>query len=109
MKLNFVRLFWIGVSLYLVGTGIIITVGIYLISLDEPETQEIEVVETIVKDTVVEKVVEPVVEEKPKVAPVQPKIIPQPTVKPIVTQPEVDTVQVNEQIVEVTDTTKKVD
>jgi hypothetical protein len=102
MKLNFVRLFWIGVSLYLVGTGIIITVGIYLISLDEPETQEIEVVEIIVEDTVVEKVVEPVVEEKPK-------IIPQPTVKPIVTQPEVDTVRVIEQIVEVTDTTKKVD
>jgi hypothetical protein len=109
MKLNFVRLFWIGVSLYLVGTGIIITVGIYLISLDEPETQEIEVVEIIVEDTVVEKVVEPVVEEKPKVTPAQPKIIPQPTVKPIVTQPEVDTIQVIEQIVEVTDTTKKVD
>jgi len=109
MKLNLVRLFWIGVSLYLVGTAIIITAGIYLISLNEPETQEIEVVETIVKDTVVEKVVKPVVEEKPKVAPVQPKIIPQPTVKPIVTQPEVDTVRVIEQIVEVTDTTKKVD
>lgn len=107
MKLNLVRLFWIGVSLYLVGSAIIITAGIYLISLDEPKTQEVEVVKTIVKDTVVEKVVEPAVEEKPKVVPVLPKVIPQPTVKPIVTQPELDTVQVIEQVVEVTDSTKK--
>jgi hypothetical protein len=91
MKLNLIRLFWIGVLLYLVGTAIIITAGIYLISLGEPETQEIEVVETIVEDTVVEEVVEPVVEEKPKVVPVQPKVVPKPIVQDTVTKDTKDT------------------